>query len=285
MRSIVTRDPWLRVVWRELIDALWEHGGVLDGNVSRLSDDLGVPPAEVNRCLQILGPEDLGFLDATDGRLSNERVSRELENELAYRESQREKGKRGGLRSVESKAAAKQMLDETQAAASENPSSGSGNGKHRSSDPQAGFNQVSSPPPPPPPPAPQGSTAAPSSDAPAVPSGFRFPVTGKGPPEWEAPQELLRSTEEAFPAVDVPAEWRKALLWLISNPGNRKTPIGMAKFLSGWVTRAVNRGDFVRRNGARPSPTEPDPEVARRARADRAAAEVRAQFTASKGGA
>lgn len=37
-------------------------------------------------------------------------------------------------------------------------------------------------------------------------------------------------------------ECKSALSWCQSNPRNQKTPLGMAKFLHGWVVRAVNRG-------------------------------------------
>lgn len=84
-------------------------------------------------------------------------------------------------------------------------------------------------------------------------SGLRFPTIGRGVPEWEAPLRLLQQTEETFPMVDVRAEWRRASLWLEANPLKRKTAVGMARFLTGWITRAVNRSDFAPRNGTRPS--------------------------------
>jgi len=43
----------------------------------------------------------------------------------------------------------------------------------------------------------------------------------------------------AYPAVDVLGELRKARAWSIANSAKRKTRRGVAKFLNGWVARAV----------------------------------------------
>lgn len=95
MRSIVTRDPWLRVIWREIIDCQWEQMKGLPRDPRHLSDLLGVPPEELVRCLQILGPDDLGFLTSNDGPVENSRVAGELAEARAYAHDQALKGTYG----------------------------------------------------------------------------------------------------------------------------------------------------------------------------------------------
>ena len=41
-----------------------------------------------------------------------------------------------------------------------------------------------------------------------------------------------------YPAIDLAQETLKAQAWAISNPAKRKTPGGMARFLTGWYSRA-----------------------------------------------
>ena len=41
-----------------------------------------------------------------------------------------------------------------------------------------------------------------------------------------------------YPAIDLAQETLKAQAWVISNPTKRKTPGGMARFLTGWYSRA-----------------------------------------------
>lgn len=50
-------------------------------------------------------------------------------------------------------------------------------------------------------------------------------------------------TSGAFPAVDVPAEIRRAEAWLFANPANAKS--NGARFLTGWLTRAQGRAPRV----------------------------------------
>jgi len=68
-----------------------------------------------------------------------------------------------------------------------------------------------------------------------------FPTTGKVK-EWNLDQSKLDEYSETFRRVDVLTECRKAKQWCIDNPQKRKTPRGMANFLSNWIGRAVNRG-------------------------------------------
>lgn len=69
---------------------------------------------------------------------------------------------------------------------------------------------------------------------------------------WELTETLVAELREAFPAVDVRAEARKAHLWLRTNPARRKTASGMPDFLRRWIEREQNRG------GARASTVSPN---------------------------
>lgn len=82
-----------------------------------------------------------------------------------------------------------------------------------------------------------------------------FPtVSGKRSTDrtWELTETLVAELCEAFPAVDVRAEARKAHLWLRTNPARRKTASGMPDFLRRWIEREQNRG------GARASTVSPN---------------------------
>lgn len=67
-----------------------------------------------------------------------------------------------------------------------------------------------------------------------------FPCVGASK-EWQLTNAKLAEWQEAFPAMDVPAEVRKARQWLVDNPGRMKTAKGMTKFLFGWLERSQNR--------------------------------------------
>ena len=41
-----------------------------------------------------------------------------------------------------------------------------------------------------------------------------------------------------YPAVDVPAELKRAAAWVESNPAHRKSERGMPRFLNAWMSRA-----------------------------------------------
>lgn len=72
------------------------------------------------------------------------------------------------------------------------------------------------------------------------PVAFVFPVVG-GADFWELRKSEHEGLAKAFPGVDLPAQYEKALVWLKANPGRRKTPRGMPQFLFGWMERVQNR--------------------------------------------
>ena len=76
---------------------------------------------------------------------------------------------------------------------------------------------------------------------------------------WHLDPDRLKLYIETFPALDVAHELAKARLWLIDNSGNRKTPKGMPRFLSGWLSRAKPNGQTHDRDtcGLDDDPIEP----------------------------
>jgi hypothetical protein len=68
-------------------------------------------------------------------------------------------------------------------------------------------------------------------------------------------EAMVARLAAAHPAVDVPAEARRAAVWLDTHRAERKTPRGMGAFLASWMGRAQDRG---RGTGTRPI-AQPDP--------------------------
>lgn len=81
---------------------------------------------------------------------------------------------------------------------------------------------------------------------PVPPALMVFPTVGKEK-TWGLPQSLRDSHEAAFPALDVMAEYRKALAYFESVPSKRKTPVGMPRCLFSWLCRAQNNGSGAKR--------------------------------------
>ncbi len=82
--------------------------------------------------------------------------------------------------------------------------------------------------------------ASPAS-GPAEQSILTFPTSGKVK-AWDLFPSKVRELQDAFPALDVVAEARKALAWVQANPAKRKTSNGMSRFLFGWMGRTQDRG-------------------------------------------
>jgi len=71
---------------------------------------------------------------------------------------------------------------------------------------------------------------------------------------YDLPLERLDQWLEAYPAVDVGAEIKKAAAWLTSNPKNIKSDY--VRFLNGWLSRAQDKAPTINAyapNGYRPS--------------------------------
>lgn len=87
---------------------------------------------------------------------------------------------------------------------------------------------------------------------PAAPSSeFRFPVQHSD--FWDLPQRKLDEYLATYSdRLDVAIELRKARQWLVDNKDRRKTKLGMPKFLTSWLNRALD-------SSSRSSSTEPLP--------------------------
>lgn len=67
---------------------------------------------------------------------------------------------------------------------------------------------------------------------------------------------------DAFPAVDIELEIKRAALWALNNPKKRKNNWG--RFLVNWFSRTQERGGSIQSNGfARASPVTPSPQAKR----------------------
>jgi hypothetical protein len=84
----------------------------------------------------------------------------------------------------------------------------------------------------------------PNLDSPSEVALLDFPCSGKnnGPKSWPLYQSTVDEFSEAYPAVDVMAEARKALVWVKTNPTKKKTFSGMPSFLNRWISNKQNRG-------------------------------------------
>lgn len=82
-----------------------------------------------------------------------------------------------------------------------------------------------------------GSNSAATSATPAL---LAFPTHGK-PKVWGLTSEQLADWTGLYPNLDVLAECREALAWVLANPGRAKTASGMPRFLVNWFNRSVDR--------------------------------------------
>jgi len=68
-----------------------------------------------------------------------------------------------------------------------------------------------------------------------------FPCSGDTK-TWQATETQLAAWQDAYPGVDVNVEHRKAHVWIMANLTRRKTAVGYAKFLTGWMARTQDSG-------------------------------------------
>lgn len=88
-----------------------------------------------------------------------------------------------------------------------------------------------------------------------VPAVFPiFPCVGSAK-TWRLPDTLLEEMREAYPALDVLAEGRRAHAWCVANARNRKTATGMPRFLNAWFARAQNNGHHGANGATQPIET------------------------------
>jgi cell division protein FtsN len=91
---------------------------------------------------------------------------------------------------------------------------------------------------------------------PTEPPLLVFPVVGDPKvPQWPLTAAQVAEWSAAYPGVDVLAESRKALAWVVANPSKRKTARGMPKFLLSWIARSNNSCTAARRTVPPQPPT------------------------------
>ena len=78
-----------------------------------------------------------------------------------------------------------------------------------------------------------------------------FPTTGGAgkPTEWGFCKSHGRILRDAYPAVDILQEIKKALAWIMANPKRRKTARGTFGFLNRWMARQQDKGGGGSANG------------------------------------
>ncbi len=69
---------------------------------------------------------------------------------------------------------------------------------------------------------------------------------------WNLTQAKLDEYQELYPGMSVIGECKKARQWIRDNPTRRKTAGGMTRMLGSWLSRAQNRGDYIKRDGSQP---------------------------------
>ena len=67
-----------------------------------------------------------------------------------------------------------------------------------------------------------------------------YPTHGKKK-TWDLTEAFASDLHDAFPALDITGECRKALVWLKANPTKQKTAVGMSKFLFSWCGREQDK--------------------------------------------
>ena len=75
-----------------------------------------------------------------------------------------------------------------------------------------------------------------------------FPVNGPGGPTWACRKSLCDEMSLLYGGVDVIPEFRRALAWILANPGRKKTAAGMRRFLANWLSRAQENGHLAQKS-------------------------------------
>jgi hypothetical protein len=122
-RSALTSDPLLRLVYLEILFALYEHDGLLPSEPKALSDVLMLPEDDIARCIPILeeiGKYSRGGVIISGDSLSNQRVTEDLLEEKRFRSEQAQRGAKGGRSG--GRANAKRTLSKRKSMAEQPPS-------------------------------------------------------------------------------------------------------------------------------------------------------------------
>ena len=71
--------------------------------------------------------------------------------------------------------------------------------------------------------------------------------------EWPVTEDNVKNWSQLYPAVDVEQQLRNMRGWLESNPAKRKTRNGVARFVTGWLSREQDRGGKVQTTVQQPA--------------------------------
>lgn len=93
----------------------------------------------------------------------------------------------------------------------------------------------------------------------SVPSVLTFPLNDGS--QYGVTEEQVKEWASLYPAVDVMQQLRNMKGWLGSNPQRRKTRKGVARFITGWLSKEQDRGGMKREplSSAGRDPAEDDP--------------------------
>ena len=84
---------------------------------------------------------------------------------------------------------------------------------------------------------------------PSEPSGFSIPLNDGS--EYNVPLADVEKCKRLYPGVDVEAELRGMIGWSIGNPANRKTKMGVNRFIHSWLKRCQDRSAAAKQSPQR----------------------------------
>jgi len=87
---------------------------------------------------------------------------------------------------------------------------------------------------------------------------FEFPCTGKDK-TFKMTDEDLNQLQQLWDTLDVRAQVKRALAWVVANNKKRKTAKGMPRFLNGWFDNAVQKGGSNGKAGGYSGGSDEDP--------------------------
>jgi uncharacterized protein YdaU (DUF1376 family) len=212
-----------RGVYITLLSLCWIEGS-LPSDVERLALLVGVPVTAFRKLWPALAPCFRANEQRPD-RLVHQRLEKEREKQAEFKRRQSDKGKAGMASRWRAEALPDDNRAITTAITAVKPMAvitGDNSSSLSSSlSADCGLKTVSS----------EALTRS-------EPVALTFPVIGSEKPTWALTERQITEWERLFPGVPILAECRKALAWVQAN--QRKTAKGMPKFLTAWLTRAVD---------------------------------------------
>jgi uncharacterized protein YlbG (UPF0298 family) len=91
----------------------------------------------------------------------------------------------------------------------------------------------------------------PQSNLPAIAEEYFFKLpTNKTDVFYLVTIEEIHNYKSTYQAVDIEQQYREILSWLNTNQKNRKTIVGMPKFINAWLSKAQNKAPRVNTSSA-----------------------------------